>query len=502
MSFKLLSRDSDNKLPTKSKRSQSALEYMMTYGWAILIIVIVAVILYSMGIFNPAASISSAVTGFSGLGSVTAQVIPNSGLVLILGNSIGYNIKITNITISLNGKTSNITPNSIISVSSFGKFFIPFASVSPSSSYSFSVKVYYTEPGQVLPGPYVSTGVAYGTASSSLGYYQKIIITNSQISPTPAPFQQMINLSVSYGGWYSVTGMIAPNYQNVEFFSSNGLAIPSWLENYSSSQFIYWIKLQNGIPASSSVTVYIVYFPKSDNVLNNVNDGEAPQIPCGSTPTSICSVYAEYDDGANVFNFYDNFAGRTLDSNVWTTGGTNGTSGNFSGVIVDNGLMLIGNSFGYLTWIAGSGASDARYQLNESVEAYGPQVNGGSIGFTNSPQSTTPSNGSFLACSNADNCYLINSLNGATSTSLMGKFDVSGNYYVLTTTLTSVNTITSINYTFGKTLDSSDHTKQINGMYISLADEGTSFTAHYQWIRARAYPPNGVMPVIIFGGLA
>ncbi len=30
----------------KSKRSQSALEYMMTYGWAILIIVIVAVILY------------------------------------------------------------------------------------------------------------------------------------------------------------------------------------------------------------------------------------------------------------------------------------------------------------------------------------------------------------------------------------------------------------------------------------------------------------------------
>ena len=33
----------------KTKRSQSALEYMMTYGWAILIIVIVAVILYSMG---------------------------------------------------------------------------------------------------------------------------------------------------------------------------------------------------------------------------------------------------------------------------------------------------------------------------------------------------------------------------------------------------------------------------------------------------------------------
>ena len=50
MSFKSFFRDleSNRFSSTKSKRSQSALEYMMTYGWAILIIVIVAVILYSM----------------------------------------------------------------------------------------------------------------------------------------------------------------------------------------------------------------------------------------------------------------------------------------------------------------------------------------------------------------------------------------------------------------------------------------------------------------------
>ena len=34
-------------------KSQSALEYMMTYGWAILVIVIVAAVLYSLGIFSP-----------------------------------------------------------------------------------------------------------------------------------------------------------------------------------------------------------------------------------------------------------------------------------------------------------------------------------------------------------------------------------------------------------------------------------------------------------------
>ncbi|MCL4362789.1 MAG: hypothetical protein OH338_05500 [Candidatus Parvarchaeota archaeon] len=46
-------------------KGQSALEYMMTYGWAILIIVIVAVILYSMGIFNPRASVTATSSGFA-----------------------------------------------------------------------------------------------------------------------------------------------------------------------------------------------------------------------------------------------------------------------------------------------------------------------------------------------------------------------------------------------------------------------------------------------------
>ena len=80
MSFKPLSRDSDNNilLPTKSKRSQSALEYMMTYGWAILIIVIVAVILYSMGIFNPSSSITFTSSGFSPF-TVSSSLCNNLG---------------------------------------------------------------------------------------------------------------------------------------------------------------------------------------------------------------------------------------------------------------------------------------------------------------------------------------------------------------------------------------------------------------------------------------
>ena len=68
-------------LLTKGKRSQSALEYMMTYGWAILIIVIVAVILYSMGIFNPSSSITTTSVGFSPF-VVSSAVCNDFGLIV------------------------------------------------------------------------------------------------------------------------------------------------------------------------------------------------------------------------------------------------------------------------------------------------------------------------------------------------------------------------------------------------------------------------------------
>jgi hypothetical protein len=36
-----------------SSKAQSAMEYLMTYGWAILVIAVVLGVLYSLGIFSP-----------------------------------------------------------------------------------------------------------------------------------------------------------------------------------------------------------------------------------------------------------------------------------------------------------------------------------------------------------------------------------------------------------------------------------------------------------------
>ena len=475
----------------------------MTYGWAILIIVIVAVILYSMGIFNPSSAITASITGFSSLGSVTAQVVPNSGLVLLLGDNSGYDINITNITISMNGKTSTVNPNTLISTTSSSKFFIPFSSIPASSSYSFTVIVHYTEPGQPLPGPYISTGKVFGTSTSSSGFYQLITITNSQTTPTPAPFQQMINLSISYGGWYSVTGMIASNFQNVEFFSSNGLAVPSWLENYSSSQFIYWVKLQNGIPASSSVKVYMVFFPKSYNVLNNVNDGEAPQIPCieeGITNASKCSVYAEYDDGANVFNNYWNFAGTAVPSSMTSSGTVtvdNGVTVSFGGYLTTTTTFTYPSNiiadFGFTAPTANAG--DAWYQFGYVSQSGGFTYDSSTAIAWNTYDSPPYFVSESGAGGSSDFIVHTNFLSGTAPT---GSFNVGSVYWGSPSSDSGW-----INY--GNEITQTTNIPS-SALYLGINNNQGDGTAPpvptLYWLRTRAYPPNGVMPSVSFGSIA
>ncbi len=191
----------------KSKRSQSALEYMMTYGWAILIIVIVAVILYSMGIFNPSSSISATVTGFSGLGSVTAQCTANGVLRISVGDSTGNLINITGITakdpaitkISNFKPNSTVDPNPMIRSGSSYIFSVPNICPSAGTHYAITVAVNYTEPGQPIPGPYQSLGSITGTSTSTvLPPYVAYFTRADYINTTTKPFQ---NQSFSIVFW-------------------------------------------------------------------------------------------------------------------------------------------------------------------------------------------------------------------------------------------------------------------------------------------------------------
>ena len=274
-------------------RSQSALEYMMTYGWAILVIVIVAAVLYSLGIFSPSSSLSTTITGFSNLGTVNAVCLGGTSFTISMGDSTGYPINVTEINLTSSSGKTTYSPNILIQPNSIQTVTVPSSSLCTSGArYSVSAVISYLEPGQIFPGPYTSTGTVAGTANSppsSATYYEPLNITNTQNQGTPSPFQQMINVTSTSPGWGDISS--SPFGQNVEFFSSTGQILDSWLENYTSTHAIWWVKLTSSIPAGSKQTIYMGFAPTSTNLFNTVNDGEASQ---------LSTSYGDYNDILNV----------------------------------------------------------------------------------------------------------------------------------------------------------------------------------------------------------
>ncbi len=167
------------------KKSQSALEYMMTYGWAILIIVIVAAVLYSLGIFNPTSFVATeSVSGFAGLGSIQAQCSAG-GLEMSIGNAVGSLINITDVNVTLNGQTyiNQIFPDYssypsayLISPDQESSFILRNACPNSTGRFSETVTLAYKEPGQVFPGPYQSTGTISGNSVRQYGSQDLIIV--------------------------------------------------------------------------------------------------------------------------------------------------------------------------------------------------------------------------------------------------------------------------------------------------------------------------------------
>jgi hypothetical protein len=85
-------------------KAQAAMEYLMTYGWAILIVIIVAAALYALGVFNPATWTGTRTTGFPNIGVPQDwQYTGTSGqLQVILRNGLGKAIDVSAVTATCN----------------------------------------------------------------------------------------------------------------------------------------------------------------------------------------------------------------------------------------------------------------------------------------------------------------------------------------------------------------------------------------------------------------
>ncbi|MBE5728877.1 hypothetical protein IHI26_00725 [Candidatus Parvarchaeota archaeon] len=319
------------------------------------------------------------------------------------------------------------------------------------------------------------------TVPNSVEAYVGVILNNTQSSPTPAPFQQMINVPNTASFWNYINTTSGYFGQNVEFFYGNGKIIPSWLESYNSSSGKWWIKIGT-ISASSVTKIYMGFASKTTNLFNTNNVGEAPQLP---------STYAEYDDGANVFNNYWNFAGTSLPS---------GWSG--SGYTINNGLSIPYSSYAITTTDYGLNAAQV-------LDFYGDfplatSADNAGFGYTLSSSAVTSSTA-------IQTWFEIN--NGVWSDDYAGGLVDNGASYAATAALaTGSNVYTvywpssssasfSVNYGAVTTLTSDIYTSQLP---IGGANtQGSQATAGpIYWGRIRAYPPSGVMPSVTFGSVA
>ncbi|MCL4398719.1 hypothetical protein M1137_02925, partial [Candidatus Parvarchaeota archaeon] len=141
------------------KESQAALDYLVSWGWVLIIIVLALVILFSLGIFRvPAAP--TIISGFQGITMQAAQA--NSTMMVVrITNNYNQFINITSIAINVNGNTytSYYCLNSIISTGQSTLCRVPVSI--PTSSYLSKIQISFT--------PYKSSiyEVSNGTVSST-----------------------------------------------------------------------------------------------------------------------------------------------------------------------------------------------------------------------------------------------------------------------------------------------------------------------------------------------
>ena len=103
------------------RKGQGALEYLMTYGWALLIIVVVAAALYALGVLNPATYAQSRCNGLQYFTWEQQQLSQDSGYTAQVRNG-NQEINVTGI--KFGTMASSVTPTTVTvnGVSKLGQF--------------------------------------------------------------------------------------------------------------------------------------------------------------------------------------------------------------------------------------------------------------------------------------------------------------------------------------------------------------------------------------------
>lgn len=298
-----------------------------------------------------------------------------------------------------------------------------------------------------------------------------LVIANGQNVSTSGQYQQMIVFESSL-----FREVENSNLSNIEFAYTNGTVIPSWIESGASNtavQTVYWLKLNN-IGAESSIAIRMVFAPLSTNFFNKTGlTGEAPQL----SPS-----YGQYDNGAQVFDYYVNFAGTSFPSTMYYA--YNDSYGASNYVIINNGMT-----------IATSDISTVGFGVHVN-ETFGPYTTTDIAGVPMYPNYAPYSSGFFgYDVANGVNTLLLGDPSGySTATFPYGSNNPPMAYQqgIWTVSRYGSDAWGMFNYSAGPMA-----TNEPTGNFV-LGDhgQGNANPSFVQWWRVRATPPNGEMPAV------
>lgn len=357
-------------------------------------------------------------------------------------------------------------------------------------------------------------------AESYTDNYVAITLTNSQTTATPTSFQQEVTWDPATFAAYE-----ASDLGNVRFCADDVCATPlyAWLESCTAScgtsatSAIAWVNLGTHTIAANggTLTIYLVFKPTTTE-FDGVYWGEAPTL----SPT-----YAEFDNGANVFAGYFNGDTSTADFSVYTgltVSQAAIAAANGPGGVAINAIEVTGTTGAHKAAFIFNQAMSNVALITESNYAT-EEVNDatGINGFMSSPTATSATINGIGVGTGDGGSYFYEGTDAAGTVTIPQNGSPGGNpvtagdwYYgevtytgTASTSWSAYNSPTLYNPTAGcgtcsATEAATPPITTATNLYLGSMDGSSLVLIYYNWMRARAYPPAGVMPTVGVGSAA
>lgn len=149
----------------KSKKGQAALDFLMTYGWAIALIVIIAAVLFALGIFDINNFVGNKAVGFSQVAVKGWGLDPAGTFTIKMSNQAGVPISITNVSIVVGNTTAVLAGLPVSSTTGADTAILStatgaFGAQPTGSSYTAKVTISYLDTNANFP--YTTSGTLTG----------------------------------------------------------------------------------------------------------------------------------------------------------------------------------------------------------------------------------------------------------------------------------------------------------------------------------------------------